>query len=157
MADFITTWANAIADFEGFTSGKSQLAVNNHNPGNLKYAGQPGAIGQDAQGFAIFPDDATGFQALYNQLNRFVQEFPDFSILQMMAHYLGQPSPTSDSQGDAYTYAASVAAYLGVDPSTTLSQLASGNIGSTTTSDQLDPALMLGLFGFLALWMVLEG
>jgi hypothetical protein len=127
--DFIPAWANAIAQFEGFGSPSNRAARNN-NPGNLNYAGQAGAIGQDSGGFAIFPDDATGFQALYNQLTRYVQNYPNDSILDITAHYLGQSSPAVNAQGDAFTYAAFVASALGVTISTTLAQLV-GSRGST--------------------------
>jgi hypothetical protein len=121
--DFIPTWADAIAQFEGFNSAGSRPQRNN-NPGDLKYAGQPGAIGKDSAGFAVFPDAGTGFQALYTQLQKYVTSYPGDSILDITAHYLGQSTPTSDSQGNAYTYAAYVASALGVDMSTTLGQLA---------------------------------
>jgi hypothetical protein len=122
--DFISTWADAIARFEGFYSAGSRPQRNN-NPGDLKFAGQAGAIGKDAAGFAIFPDAATGFQALYNQLNKYVRDFPGYSILEIMAHYLGQGStPTSDSEGNAFQYADSVAGALGVPADTTLAALA---------------------------------
>jgi hypothetical protein len=120
--DFIPTWANAIAQFEGTAPGT--VASRNNNPGNLKYAGQAGAIGKDASGFAIFPDPATGFQALYSQLAKYVSDYPNDTILDITAHYLGQSTPTADSQGNAYTYAAYVASALGTDMSTTLGQLA---------------------------------
>lgn len=122
--DFISTWANAIAQFEGNTPGS--VAARNNNPGNLKYAGQPGAIGKDAAGFAIFPDPSTGLQALYNQLSKYVSDYPNDTILDITAHYLGQTAPTVNSQGNAYTYAAYVASALGVDTSTTLADLVSG-------------------------------
>jgi hypothetical protein len=122
--DFISTWANAIAQFEG--SGPGSVATRNNNPGNLKFAGQAGAIGADANGFAIFPDPATGMQALQNQLTKYVADYPNDSLLDITAHYLGQPTPTSNSQGNAFTYAAFVASQLGVDPSTTLGELVSG-------------------------------
>ncbi|MDE1944840.1 MAG: hypothetical protein KGI03_01010 [Patescibacteria group bacterium] len=38
------------------------------NPGNLKYAGQIGSIGEDKDGFCIFPDYNTGFAALIRQV-----------------------------------------------------------------------------------------
>lgn len=159
MPDFITIWANAIAAFEGFTSGQSQLAVNNNNPGNLKYAGQPGAIGQDASGYAIFPNVDAGFQALYNQLNAFISEYPTYSILQITAHYLGQDSPTIDSQGNAFSYATFVAGQLGVDPSTTLSSLAGGDISTPavpTDDASTDTTLLLtlALAAFAALVLI---
>jgi hypothetical protein len=143
--DFIPTWAAAIAQFEGFNTAGSRPA-RNHNPGDLKFAGQGGAVGQDPQGFAIFPDDPTGFQALYNQLTLYVQNFPGYSLLQIMAHYLGQPNPTSDAQGDAYTYAGAVASALGVTVDTTLAALAgmvgsSDPIGPTDSASGASPAL----------------
>jgi hypothetical protein len=132
MADFISTWAAAIAQFEGFNTAGSRPARNN-NPGDLMFAGQPGAVGKDSGGFAIFPDAPTGWTALYNQLNAYVSNFPDYSLLQIMAHYLGQSTPTSDSQGNAFTYAGFVAQALGVDPSTTLAALA-GGVASAVSS-----------------------
>ena len=123
--DFIPAWANVIAQFEGFNSPGTRPARNN-NPGDLKYLGQAGAVGADSGGFAVFPDPVTGFQALYRQLQKYVTDFPNFTILEIMAHYLGQVTPTVNAQGDAFTYAAAVASGLGVDISTTLGQLASG-------------------------------
>lgn len=123
--DFIPAWANTIAQFEGFNSPGSRPA-RNHNPGDLKFAGQVGALGADSGGFAIFPDDVTGFQALYRQLQKYVTDYPNDSILDITAHYLGQSTPTRNAQGDAFTYAAAVASGLGVDMGTTLAQLASG-------------------------------
>jgi hypothetical protein len=149
--EFIPTWANAIAQFEGFNSPGSRPARNN-NPGDLKFAGQSGAIGKDTGNFAVFPDPGTGFQALYNQLARYVSQFPSDSILDIMAHYLGQASPGADTQGNAYTYAAFVASQLGVDISTTLSQLVAGagapsgvpvppGLANQTIDQPIDPAL----------------
>lgn len=60
------TLEQTIANLEGYFPGS--LAYSNNNPGNLMYAGQPGAIGADANGFAVFPDPASGVQALDNQL-----------------------------------------------------------------------------------------
>jgi hypothetical protein len=123
--DFIPAWANTIAQFEGFNSPGTRPARNN-NPGDLKYAGQVGAIGADAGNFAVFPDPVTGFQALYRQLQKYVTDYPNDTILDITAHYLGQSTPTRNAQGDAFTYAAAVASSLGVDISTTLAELASG-------------------------------
>ena len=136
--DFIPAWANVIAQFEGFNSPGTRPARNN-NPGDLKYLGQAGAVGADSAGFAVFPDPITGFQALYRQLQKYVTDFPTFTILEIMAHYLGQVTPTVNAQGDAFTYAAAVASGLGVDISTTLGQLASG----APTIVQTPPAPMV--------------
>lgn len=127
---FILLWAQAIAQVEGFNTSGSRSA-RNHNPGDLKYAGQAGATGKDSGGFAVFPDDSTGWQALYNQLQAYVNEYPDYSISQIMAHYLGQGStPTVDAQGNAISYANTVASAIGVPVTTTLAQLAGGTDSS---------------------------
>jgi hypothetical protein len=123
LADFIPAWANAIAQFEGFNTPGTRPA-RNFNPGDLKYAGQPGATGADPAGFAIFPTPVAGFQALYLQLQKYVRDYPDDSLLDIMAHYLGQASPTVNAQGNAVTYASYVAQSLGVDPTATLAQIA---------------------------------
>src|ERR1700683_539719 len=121
-SDFISTWASAIAQFEGyFTSGS--VAARNNNPGNLKYAGQPGATGADPNGFAIFPTAEAGYDALDAQLSKYATQYPDDSLQDIMAHYLGQPAPTIDSQGNSLSYASFVAGQLGVDPTTTLAEL----------------------------------
>jgi hypothetical protein len=142
--DFIPAWANTIAQFEGFNSPGSRPARNN-NPGDLKYAGQQGAIGKDVGGFAVFPDPITGFQALYRQLTKYVTDYPNDTILDITAHYLGQSTPTVNAQGDAFTYAATVASSLGVDISTTLAELASGTPAQpapTVTTGTVDAGLI---------------
>jgi len=144
VPEFIQTWAQAIAQFEGFNTAGT-VAARNNNPGNLKFAGQAGATGQDSSGFAIFPSTAAGWQALYNQLSAYVSEFPGFSLLQIMAHYLGQPTPTTNSQGNAFTYASFVASALGVDPSTTLAALA--GLVATVDSQAPPPADSTGADG----------
>lgn len=55
-----------IARIEGY-GVKGSLAQRQNNPGNLKYAGQPGAVRGD-KGFAKFPTPQAGFQALQNQI-----------------------------------------------------------------------------------------
>ena len=64
----------------GTTPGSSASTLprnaRNNNPGNIKYgdfARQHGAIGQDANGFAIFPDMTTGFAATQALLQRYGQ------------------------------------------------------------------------------------
>lgn len=139
---FLGAWAGAIATFEGFYISGSRPARNN-NPGDLKYAGQPGAIGQDSGGFAIFPDAPTGWTALDNQLQAYVNEFPAYSLYQIMEHYLGQNITASGgettSQGNSTTYANAVAAAIGVDPTTSLSDLVQLGLGAPVTA--ADPSI----------------
>ncbi len=56
----------AVTDFARIFS--TPRGLRNNNPGNLKFAGQPGAIGKDAQGFAIFGTPAEGVAAMRRQL-----------------------------------------------------------------------------------------
>lgn len=165
MADFIPVWAASIAQFEGFNDPNNR-AARNHNPGNLKYAGQPGATGKDPDNFAVFPDDQTGMQALYNQLAKYVRDFPGYTLLQATARYLGQPVPRVDSEGDAFSYAGYVGSQLGVDPAkTTLAQLAAmvtdviapdtGSDGSPLASESGSATgiIVLVLAGGLIFWL----
>lgn len=116
----LDAWANAIFDFEG--GGTDDRNVRNNNPGNLKFAGQANVIGVDPDGFAIFDNFDDGWTALLNQLNKFVKDYPDFNFTQITAHYLGEDpnNPQVTSQGNPFTYAASIAAALGVSTTATL-------------------------------------
>ena len=118
--------AQAIQAHEGWTPGS--VSFRNNNPGNLKYAGQSGATGADASGFAIFPDYATGFQALKNQLALDASRNPSWTLPQFFSKYLGGDpySPEVTNQGDPFAYAASVANKLGVYITTTLGQIING-------------------------------
>lgn len=103
-----TAIALGIQQQEGFYPGSR--AYTNNNPGNLMYAGQPGAIGVDPQGFAIFPDYATGFQALVNQVN--LDASRGLTISQFTAKY----APAGIPGNDPAVYAKNLAAALGLSP-----------------------------------------
>ena len=103
MGDFSTV-ASAIQTIEGWFPGS--VSQSNNNPGNLKYAGQPGAIGQDASGFAVFPTVAAGTQALDNQIA--LDASRGLTIQQFAAKY----APAQDSNNPA-SYAAQIAAATG--------------------------------------------
>lgn len=62
----IEAMAGAIQRFEGWYEGSR--SYRNNNPGNLKFAGQAGAIGQDEEGHAVFESYAAGWAALLNQI-----------------------------------------------------------------------------------------
>ncbi len=76
--DRLTAFADAVVPTEGHAG---DLNYRNNNPGNLKYACQPGATGADENGFAIFPTWDAGMQALKNQLAKNAKDFPNFSLL----------------------------------------------------------------------------
>lgn len=61
----IKNMAQAIARAEGFYVAGS-VPARAHNPGDLKVPGWSGAT--IAGGISVFPDDASGFNALYRQL-----------------------------------------------------------------------------------------
>lgn len=111
MGDFSTV-ASAIQTIEGWFPGS--VSQSNNNPGNLKYAGQPGAIGQDASGFAVFPTVAAGTQALDNQIA--LDASRGLTIQQFAAKY----APAQDSNNPA-SYAAQIAAATGLSVSDPLS------------------------------------
>ena len=132
VTDLLSKWANAIFHHEGGNAGNRN--VRNNNPGNLVYAGQAGAIGKDSAGFAIFPDMQTGMAALERDLTAKVNKYPNYSILQIMARYLGNADPMNvpangeiyvngKYQGNANDYAKTVAKALGVSTSATLSEI----------------------------------
>lgn len=124
--DRLSQWAQAIFHFEGGQPGN--LNVRNNNPGNLKFAGQPGATLGD-NGFAVFQSMDDGFAALNRQLQKYVSEFPNLTLTQLEAHYLGQSdylNPRVTDQGNPFTYAGSIASKLGVSPNDTLQSIFGG-------------------------------
>lgn len=109
--------AQAIMEFEGYFSGS--ISYLNNNPGNLKFAGQPGATGQDRFGHAIFPTFQDGYQALINQIRAMLDGRsslypPTFTLVQAMNRY---------ATANGNQYAMFIADRIGVDPNITLEQL----------------------------------
>jgi len=69
----LDNWAEAIKEHEGWFSPSTSYpngskSFRNNNPGNLRYVGQLSATGADKTGFCIFPDYATGLEALKTML-----------------------------------------------------------------------------------------
>lgn len=109
----IDTLAQAIAQMEGFNVSGS-IAQRNNNPGNLRAS--PYAIGKDTNGYAIFPDSTTGWNALNYQLSLYSQRGMDLE--QMINVY----APAGDNN-DPNSYLHFITGKLGVGPSTTISSL----------------------------------
>ena len=114
--------AQAIMQFEGYFVGS--LSYRNNNPGNLRFAGQAGTVGQDANGFAIFQNFQDGYDALIDQLrlaftgaSRVYK--PSMSLYEFFATY----APAKDSNHPK-EYAEFVAQQLGVMPNMTLATIA---------------------------------
>jgi len=91
------------------------------------FANAHGAMGSDGK-FAIFPDAATGMQALTSLLSS--DTYQGLTIEQAMERY----APPSENDTDAYT--AFTAGNVGVDPSTPMSALTSDQMASFGNSIQ---------------------
>jgi hypothetical protein len=131
----VSSLASAIAQMEGYNT-PGTLAQRNNNPGNLRSG--PGQIGTSG-GFAVFPDAATGWAALDNQ----VQVNADRGLT-LNEFFAGKPgvyagyAPSSDANNPA-AYAAFVASQTGADPNTPLNSLLAGS-PAAAPSDGSTPA-----------------
>jgi hypothetical protein len=113
----IEKMAQAIKTFEGWTPGSR--SYRNNNPGNLKYAGQAGATGQDDQGHAIFDSYASGWNALIRQLKLAFYGgssvySPSMSLYAFFQKY---------AEGNSLQYAEYVAGQIGASAEATLQSL----------------------------------
>ena len=119
--------AAEIARQEGFGPPDAR-PTRNHNPGDLRnWPGYPA----DAEGFSIFPDAATGWAKLREDLTNHAARWPGQTLLAFIAGngVLAPPSavwpgyaPASDSN-DPVSYAAGLASALGVTPETRFNEL----------------------------------
>lgn len=112
----VQTIALTIQNVEGYYPGS--LAYQNNNPGNLVYAGQPGAT-PGAGGFARFASYQDGLNALNDQIQLYAGR--GLTIQQMMNIY----APASDGN-NPNAYAGQIANTLGVSADTSLADLAGG-------------------------------
>lgn len=129
-APVVQTIASTIQTQEGYYPGS--LAYTNNNPGNLVYAGQPGAT-QGQNGFAVFDSYSDGMQALQNQIQLYAGR--GMTIDQMMATY----APASQPGNNPSAYAQTIANALGVPPDTQLLSLTSDSASADSgTSDSTD-------------------
>src|SRR5262249_32735803 len=97
----------------------------NNNPGNItkgKWSEEHGALpGKSNGGFAIFPDETTGFYAII----AFIERFPDDTIYKLMTRY----APPDDGKNpmlkgnDPDAYARMIAKKLGVPTTTQIKDL----------------------------------
>lgn len=122
LGDIVSDLAAAIQRFEGWAPGS--VSFRNNNPGNLR-AG-PGQVGTDSQGYAIFPDYATGWAALQNQVQTNISRG-----LTLNEFFAGVPgvypgyAPATDRNNPAQ-YAATVAGWVGISPDVPLASYQAG-------------------------------
>jgi hypothetical protein len=130
LGDITTSIAQAIYQMEG--SGPNTIATRNNNPGNLRSGtGQTGS----ASGYAVFPDMATGWNALYHQINLNIAK--GLNLYEFFGGKTGVYAgyaPSADSN-DPVNYANFVASQTGLDPSVPLNQVTSGGSGTGVTVD----------------------
>jgi hypothetical protein len=126
----VNSIAAAFQQQEGYYPGS--LAYLNNNPGNLVYAGQPGAS-PGAGGFAYFPSYAAGYQALTNQITLDATRGTDINgnPITTLSQLISSWAPPS--QNPTATYISNVSAATGFDPNAPLSSL-----GTATGSSALD-------------------
>ena len=130
--------AQAIAQFEGFNTAGT-VAQRNNNPGNLRSG--PGQTGTDANGYAIFPDVATGTAALDNQINLNISRG-----VTLQQFFAGEPgvyagyAPSTDNNNPT-AYANFVSTQTGIPQGVPLNQLPSG---SSTTGPVFGPPDVFG-------------
>lgn len=117
----VVKFCEAIKKHEGWFPGSRSRR--NHNPGNFKFVGQYKAIGKDAQNFAIFPDDETGWSHLLKVVHnacsgKSLSYKPEMTIYEYFAKY----APASDDN-DSKRYAEVVAEACGVFPYSQIKEL----------------------------------
>jgi len=111
MAEAIQYWESG-----GDTAARS---YRNNNPGNLKFARQPGAVGQDSDGHAIFDTFENGWAALIRQLSiAFTGQSRVYSPTDTLYDFFRKYAEDNSGQ-----YAEYVAGVLGVSPETQLQNI----------------------------------
>lgn len=130
--------ASAIQTHEGYYPGS--VAYQNNNPGNLVYAGQPGAS-RGAGGFAVFSSYALGDSALKNQITLDATRGTDANgnPITDIADLLNSWAPASDPRNNPAVYISSVTAQTGYDPYAPLSTLGTAD-APTFSVDVFAPA-----------------
>lgn len=116
--------------YDGSVSAGGSRSWRDNNPGNIEagtFADAHGATGSDGR-FAIFPDAATGMQALISLLSS--DGYQGLTIEQAMERY----APPDENDTDAYT--SFIAENVGVDPSTSMSDLTPAQLSSFASAIQ---------------------
>ena len=124
----MATLRELIANMEGWNKPNT-LARRNNNPGNLRSGS--GQVGTDANGFAIFPNEETGWAALDRQIAL------DANRGHTLSSFLNKYAPPSEN--DTTNYLDYVSSNLGVDPDASLLNILSGNSALVNGGGDLNP------------------
>jgi hypothetical protein len=115
---------NAMFGVEG---NNPNFAANN-NPGNLIYAGQPGAT-LGAGGFAAFATLQDGINAAISQVQLDVTRgtagngLPTTTLAELISNGWSPPSAPGNSQAATDSYVSTVASKTGIDPNADLADV----------------------------------
>lgn len=110
--------AQAIARAEGFYVAGSRPA-RNHNPGDMTADLIGKSTGKDGM-FVVYANDADGWENLYAQVNAWLDGTSRHANIDSTIAEISQFYTTTDQNAWAFT----VASALGVDPDTSLGELA---------------------------------
>lgn len=100
----------ATAPMPGATGKDVALGMRQNNPGNLAFAGQPGAAPGQGNRFASFPDMPTGVAATANQLALYQTQHGINTVRDAVTRWV------SDPKADLTSYIDHVSAAIGVAP-----------------------------------------
>lgn len=105
---------NAPVDSLDSSNPNSPRNKRNNNPGNLMYAGQKGATGKDADGFAIFPDAKTGSAAMDAQLKSYGKDGRD--TVESIINKWSPANGKGNSRESTDAYIKNISGKMGVKP-----------------------------------------
>lgn len=109
----INSLMSAIAKNEGYSDGSSTIAINNNNPGNLKYVGQAGATqGQAASDggyFAKFSTAQAGWDAMQKDLQSKISSGKYSTVADLMNTWSPETNGTASSPVSKYSGLSSTA------------------------------------------------
>lgn len=141
--------ADTVQRIEGYYPGSLSYRLN--NPGNLTYAGQPGAtpVTSGSHTWASFPTYEQGYQALENQIAL------DAGRGETIQQFINKYAPASDANNPT-SYAAQLATATGLTVNDPLSQALTGASSNayydvTTPPDDIpvyDSSVSFGGFDF---------
>jgi len=112
-----TRLAQAIGREEGFGI-PGDVPTRNNNPGDLLHAPGETHPADAPHSVGSFPDAATGWTRLENQLVEYTTEHPGITLRQMIAQYYAPPP-----QNDPARYIQNVCSFLNCDPDDTVASL----------------------------------
>lgn len=129
----------AIAQNEGFTSGASKIAVNDNNPGNLKFLGQAGAVKGDAASDGGFYAKFSNVQDGWNALQADLQAKYNGGKYATLADLMNVYSPNSGSASGSGSGSGFTSKYSGLSATADQSVQNSTGAGMFTYNQIIDP------------------